>query len=563
MSCRRAYGNYKYGDIASFIAGDTSAEYRIGYSLVDDIRGDGSAAAADFNAMQLGFYGQDEYQWTEQLKVTFGLRIDIPIFTDDPPKIPGFNDTTITKLEKFYNMQGAQSGKMPGSAFLFSPRIGFNYDVFGDKKTQLRGGIGIFTSRIPFVWPAGCYTNNGMVIGEYTAEDSQPFNPDVETQYLPDNTIVPGAGSQVDLYAEDFKFPQMLKTNIAVDHNFGNGFIGTVEFIYTKTINNVLWQDVNLKPSWGKASGTPDNRPLFESYKNGIESNYGQIMLGKNTNKGYAYNLTAQIRKDFDCGFNANIAYTYGRSESIFDGTSSQNSSQWNYLVSSPIPKNNAQQSISDFDMRHRIVGYLNFTKGGTSVSLFYNGQTGRPFSYIYNDYYGNFTGEGYKTPQLIYIPKEQSDIVFVGTPDEQKAQWEALDAFIKKDEYLSENRGYYAERNATRLPWTNIFDFKFSQNLFVFEKRTQILQLTLDIFNIGNMINRNWGRRYYADNGNIGIIKFEAMVEDPNNNNEMTMPTFSFNRPENDEPWLLDDSGINSSRWQAQLGIRYIFGKR
>jgi len=558
---RRAFGYYEYDDIASFMAGGNSSMYRIGYSLVDDVRGDGSKAAADFNAMQLGFYVQDEYQWNENLKVTGGLRVDIPMFSDDPPLIPGFNDTTVTKLEKYYDLGGAQSGSMPKSQILFSPRVGFNWDVHGDKKTQLRGGIGIFTSRVPFVWPAGSYTNNGMIIGDYRSYGDQPFNPDWETQYKPSDVVVPGSGSQVDLYTEDFKFPQMLKANLAVDHKFGQGFVGTVEFIYSKTINNVLWQDVNMKPSWGNASGTPDDRPLYKTYQNGIESNYGQIMLGGNTNEGYTYNITAQIKKNFNCGFNASVAYTYGKAESIFDGTSSQNSSQWNYLVSNPIPRNNAPLGISDFDMGHRIVSFLSYAKGGTGISLFYNGQTGRPFSYIYNDYSGSFTNEAYRGPQLIYIPNAQSDIIFVGTPDEQQAQWNELNAFIEQDDYLSENRGSYAERNAARLPWTNIFDLKFSQNLVVFEKSSQILQLTIDLFNIGNMINKDWGRIYYASDNNIGIIKFEGMEADANS--DYTVPTFSFTRPKNDEPWQLDDSGLNSSRWQAQIGVRYIFGKK
>ncbi len=120
-----------------------------------------------------------------------------------------------------------------------------------------------------------------------------------------------------------------------------------------------------------------------------------------------------------------------------------------------------------------------------------------------------------------------------------------------------------FAERNAGRLPWTNIFDLKFSQNLVVFEKSSQILQLTLDIFNLGNLINRDWGRIYYANNNNIGLIKFEGMEVDPNNNGEETLPTFSFTRPKNDEAWQLDDSGLHSSRWQAQIGVRYIFGKK
>ncbi|MBE9466740.1 MAG: TonB-dependent receptor [Bacteroidetes bacterium] len=570
---RRAFGDYEYNNVQDFIDGNDPTKYRIGYSLNDDIRGDGSNAAADFNFMQLGAYVQDEFQVNENLKVTGGLRIDVPIFTDDPKAIDGFNDTTIAKLSDVYDLSGAQAGEMPKTQFMFSPRVGFNWDVTGDQSTQVRGGLGIFTSRVPFVWPGGSYTNNGMMIGDYKQYSGNTFNPDWQTQYIPpvDPTATVGSGSQIDLYAENFNFPQMFRTNLAVDKKLPGDMIATFEVLYTKTLNNVLWKDVNVKEAWGTATGTPDNRPLYKTYKNGVEPNYGQIMLGDNTNEGYTYSITAKLQKRFKFGLDASIAYTYGHSKSIFDGTSSQNSSQWNYLVSSPVPRNEAELGISNFDMGSRVVGTVSYSKEflnhlKTSVSLFYNGQSGQAISYIYNDSNGEFTNEAYGGPELIYIPKNSSDIIF-GEWDgvkysntairdiDQTASWTELDGFINQNDYLSENRGEYAERNASRLPWVNIFDFHFSQDLFVNAlNRRQTLQFTIDVFNIGNMINKDWGVRTYASNNNVKLMKWEGFDTDG------TTPIFSFNRPKDDKPWFTDDSGLMSSRWQAQIGVRYIF---
>ncbi len=555
---RRAYGYYDFDDVPNFEAGSAN-EYRIGYSMVDDIRGDGSAAAADFNAMQLGFYVQDEIRISDQFKLTAGLRMDIPIYTDQPLGIDGFNENTIPVLETEHDLQGAESGKMPFTQFLFSPRLGFNWDVTGEKTTQVRGGIGIFTSRVPFVWPAGSYTNNGLMVGDFRDRNDPPdnpdFNPDWQTQYVPPSDGTVPSGSQIDLYAKDFKLPQMLKVDLSVDQKLPGGVIATLEGIFTKTINNVAWQDVNMKPAFGSATGTPDDRPLYDTYRNGLAPEYGQIMLGGNTNEGYAYNMTLQLRKNFAMGLNANIAYTYGKSYSVFDGTSSQNSSQWNYLVSSPVPKNSAEVGVSGFDPGSRIVGNISYAKEyighlKTMVSLSYIGQSGRVVSYIYNDYYGNFTGEAYKTPQLIFVPETSADIIL-----QDPNQWNDLDEFISSNEYLDSRRGQYAERNGSRLPWENRFDFRIAQDIFVNAgDRRQTLQLTFDIFNIGNMINKDWGRIYYASNGNLDIIAFEDFQADG------TTPEFSFNRPTDDKPWRIDDSGLNSSRWQAQLGVRYIF---
>ncbi len=578
---RRAYGDYSFSSSALYLR-DSAYYYRIGYSLVDNIRGDGSKAAADFNAMQLGAYVQDEYQATENLKFTLGVRLDVPVFQDQPRAIPGFNDTTLAKLSDHYDLEGARAGHMPSAQFMFSPRFGFNWDVYGDEKTQIRGGAGIFTSRVPFVWPAGSYTNNGMTIGEYTLQDRDrnpivKFIPDVNEQPTGD-TGIPTL-SQIDLYANNFKFPQMLRTDLGVDQVLPYGIVGTVEFIYTKTLNNVLWKDVNVKAPWGRASGTGDNRLLFNTYMNGIEPFYGQIMWGGNTSKGYSYTVTAQLRKNFDFGLYTSLAYTYGRARSVFDGTSSQNSSQWNYFVSDPgVPRNEAGLGISDFDMGSRIVGMLTWQKEyfshlKTSLSLFYNGQSGRRVSYIYDDYNGYFTNEAYRGPELLYVPRDENDIylgyydsdakhmvVYDRSGKEFRDMYQNLNEFIEGNDYLKSRRGMYTERNGSRLPRENVWDLHVAQDLFVnvAEKR-QTLRLTLDVFNIGNLLNKGWGRRYYASNNNISVITYEGRIHDPATG-QQTIPVFSFTRPKNDIPWYIDDSGLNSSRWQAQMGLRYIF---
>ncbi len=566
---RRAYGTYSYKSVDDFLNNKPS-EYRLGYSLVDDIRGDGSAAAADFTFYQLGFYAQDEWQINENFKLTGGLRVDIPVFNDEPLAIKDFNTTTVPELEKHYDLKGARAGKMPSTQILWSPRIGFNWDVNGAGKTQLRGGLGIFTSRVPFVWPAGSYTNNGMVIGDYRLNtkygDQINFVPEWNKQPKPQNGSAP-KGSQIDLYAKDFKFPQVFRANIGLDQKLPYGIVGTFEFMYTKVLNNVLYKDVNMKPAWGNATGTPDNRPLYKTYKNGIDPRYGQIMLGDNTNKGYTFNITAQLRKNFDFGLSTSVAYNYGQAKSIFDGTSSQNSSQWNYLVSNPVPRNEARMGYSWFDQGHRIVGTLVYSKKyfnhlKTTIGLFYNGNSGKRFSYIYNDYKGDFTREAYKGPQLIYVPRNSDEIVlgnrdgaFDKNSPEFQAMWKELDAYISQDDYLSKRRGKYTERNGSRLPWENIFDLKITQDLYTNIKgNKQTLQLGIDIFNVGNLLNKDWGQMYYAKNGNISLIKFEGMKSDK------TTPIFSFRKPQNDEPWYIKDGNLNSSRWSAQVTLRYIF---
>ncbi len=570
---RKNFGDYDFSSLADFLAYETTPAYQYerGYSLIPgDITGDGAEAAAEFRMLQLGAYIQDEWQYSEDFKMTLGIRMDMPVFLDSPKEDTHFNEVTAPMIEAAgYDLEGAKAGQMPKSQILFSPRFGFNWDVTGDDKTQLRGGAGIFTSRLPLVWPGGSFTNNGVTIGGVYHQSSWGeaiyFEPDWQNQYEASDfggTDAP-YGGQIDLFAKDFKFPQMFRVNLALDQELPWGIIGTLEGMYSKTINNVLYYNVNQTPATQTLTGGPDDRPLFDG--SSIDPDYTRVILGTNTSEGYTYNITAQLQKPFDNGLTASAAYTFGRAKALNDATSSQNSSQWRYMEQVN-GLNDLDMGYSDFDMKHRITAFVSYSKEyfnhlKTSISMFYNGQSGMPYSYIYNDWRDlNNDGETYNS--LIYIPEEAGDINLIEYTDYEgntvtaAEQWEALDEFIENDDYLSEHRGEYAERNAARTPFEHKIDLKIAQDLFAnIGGRDHTLQLTIDIFNFTNLLNKDWGRLYYIPYGTNSIIDFEGFEADG------TTPQFTFDAPdERIDMFSPDDSGIISSRWQAQIGLRYIF---
>lgn len=568
---RQNFGSYEYNNLADFINGNSARSYNRSYSLLpNDITGDGAKAAAEFSMLQLGFYAQDELQLTDNFKVTAGLRLDIPMFLGSPDADSHFNDVTIPLIEaQGYDMEGAKAGSMPKSQFLLSPRIGFNWDVLGDQTTQLRGGIGIFTSRLPLVWPGGAYNNNGLALGGVSRSNTGDliFIPDWDNQYTRADFGLtdPAYGGQVDLFAKDFKFPQVFRVNLAVDRKLPWNMTATLEGMYSKTINNVNYYNLNMVQSTRNLTGGPDDRPIYEGSAL-VDNSYTYILLATNTSEGYSYNITAQIQKPFDKGLTTGLAYTFGRSMTVNDATSSQNSSQWRYMEQVR-GLNDLDLSTSDFDLKHRITGHLSYSIEflkhlKTSISIYYNGQSGMPYSYVYND--GNFdvNNDRQSDNSLIYIPKTAADINLVdigtvGNPGYISAaeQWDNLDKFIKSDDYLNSRRGKYAERNSSRSPFENIIDLKFAQDIFTdIAGRQQKLTITLDIFNFTNMLNKDWGARYYVGNNYYTLIDFIGFEADG------TTPRFNFRNIDRDDMFSPDDSGVSSSRWQAQIGLRYTF---
>lgn len=579
---RQNYGSYTMGSVTDLINGLPATQYDRSFSNLDNVTGDDTEAAAAFRVLQLGFYAQDEFQITNKFNLTYGIRVDVPMYITEPLENTDFNTNVIPYLESMgIDLMGAKTGQMPKASPLFSPRAGFNWDINGDKSLQLRGGAGLFTSRIPYVWPGGSYNNNGLSVGGMRVKtEGAPelvFNPkwDAQTK-LPAGT----PSGQIDLFSADFKMPQVFRANLAVDKKLGNGFNATVDLTYTKNVNNITYQNLFVQKSDKTLTGSGDNRPIWNNItsdvkaNSGASGNYTGVFLGSNTNKGNSLNFMAQVDKAWDNGLYASVAYSYGVAKSINDGQSSQNSSQWRVLNGNG--RNNLDLGYSVYDLGHRIVAnvaykieYSNFTN--TTISLFYNGQSGERFSMGYNNGPSssligpsNDNTDGYDLT-LMYVPTSEADANLVDISDKDgnvtysaSAQWTDLDMFIKDHKSLENSRGKIVDRHSERMPFGNILDLKVMQEFKfkVADNQENKIQVSIDIFNLTNMLNSSWGRMYYAlgDYSNYQVLQFMGYKADG------TTPTYTYYNKSGNETWGIDDSGLQSSRWQAQLSIRYIF---
>jgi hypothetical protein len=526
---KRAFGHYYFSNLDDFEAGK-AYRYRHTYSNTSD-----PLAPAEFGVSQLGFYVGDEWTVSPNIHLTLGIRADVPLFPDKPDANPA--------VEASF---GIPTDHMPSGNVLFSPRLGFNIDVTGNKKTQLRGGIGIFSGRTPYVWISNQFTVNGVSNTEiyYTNYSGIDFVPDPYNQ-----PAMPGAsGSEISLHADDYKFPQALRTNIAVDHELPFGFTGTVEFIYSKAVNEIMYENINLQ----QVGTQYDGRPLYGHLGWGTywdvdwkDPNFTNVILLSNTNKGFNYSLAFQLRKEFEGGGLINASYTYGMSKDLFSGTSSQAQSNWGYNITSGDP-NDPELTYSSHDTRHRIAFAIskkfNFFKGApTTLSLFYDGRSGRPYSTIYRY---DYNGDG-RSNDSIYVPVDANDIILTdGT-------WEDLDAYIKADPALDSHRGQILPRNASRDPWFHRVDFKIAQVIPVPGLKGHKLILTFDIENLMNLFNKEWG--YYK------YIQFDDAPLQFQGYNADGVPTFSFrgDASEKDARYILNQE---FSRWRAMFGVKYKF---
>lgn len=562
------YGSYAYKTLANFetigLPGEVAPNYyAISYSFDPSDNPSQSKGASEFNAMQLGLYAQDQYQLFSGLQVTGGLRIDVPIFSDSPVANDAFNTA--------YAAQGVATGALPKTKVMWSPRLGFNWDVFGNKSTQVRGGTGLFTGRVPFVWISNQFANNGQLNGTYsTGNSSSSGNPitnpaglkfvaDPNSQKLAEDLgKIPGRGA-INVVDKDLKFPQVFRTNLAIDQKLPWGIIATMEGIFSKTYNNVNFINLNRKVDPAFAFVGVDQRPRYVSGR--IDPNFEEIVKFENTNEGYSYNFVFMLQKQFNNGFNAQASYTYGKSMDLNSGTSSVAYSNWRY-VNNVYGLNDLRLTRSNFDLGSRITGLVSYKKDylkgllATQVSLYYNGQSGQPNSYIYN---GDMNNDG-SSNDMIYIPANQSDINLITIPAAGTVpavtpaeQWAALDAFISQDKYLSEHRGEYAERNAARNPFQHQFDFRILQEFKVkVGGAINKIQLSFDILNVGNMLNKEWGHVIYTSNQQFSLINYKGQVT-------TTTPTFTYDGggQTNGNAYFLSDY---TSRFRGQIGLRYIF---
>lgn len=564
---RSGTGYYRFSSIDDFINGAAPEGFSLTYGY-----GGAANPAAEVKFNQYGLYVQDDWTISDYFKLTYGARADLIHYADNL-----LANNAINALD--FGGRKIDVGSWPQSKVQFSPRLGFIYDVKGDKSLKLRGGSGIFTGRLPLVFFTNMPTNSGMVQGSVALSTNYDAQGNIigadprlaqlagdlltntqemisrlglPTNITPDQGQLPRDISGVD---PNFKMPQVWKTSLAVDYAIPASFplSVTLEGTYTKAIYDVMLENYDIKgpTGWAKFSGS-DNRYMYPQDNSLKSYNNKNAYVLTNTKEGWGAtgNITVNARPSKN--LNLMASYTYTENRTITGMPGSNASSAYGGLVSVNGPFL-PELSRSQYVTPHKVIGSLNYKipfGGGsttTSVGLFYSGYSSSGNSYIYSN---DMNGDKWSN-DLIYIPKDRGDIQFKTTADE-----DAYFAFAAQDKYLSNHKGQYAEANAVRAPWVHRFDLHFEQELKVKAgNETNRLQLSFDILNIGNLFNSAWGvsKNMFSSNGGR-ILKYEGV----NANNE---PTFSFNKVNNEYiNKTFDYNYYYGETWRMQIGLKYVF---
>jgi outer membrane receptor for ferrienterochelin and colicin len=525
---RDNFGTYRFSSLDNLAAG-LAQQFDYSFSVTGDPQ-----QPARFKVNQIGFYVGDAWRVSPQLTLTLGVRLDKPFFPDKPTANPA-------AVEAF----GYATDVVPNPT-MFSPRIGFNWDVKGDGTRQVRGGAGIFSGRTPYVWLSNQYGNTGIefqrIGASFNVNNKIPFVPDPFGQ----PTTVTGASAgtftnEIDLVDPDYKFPEVVRGNVAYDTDLGVwGLVGTVEVFGSTTLKDINYHNLNRVPG---PTTLFDGRPIFVRKV----SSLSDAVFLTNTDQGSQWSVSAKVERPFHDGFYASASYIYGRSKSVNDGTSSQALSNWRFVYV-PGDINNPPLSYSNFDLGHRINIALSYEVKALQhfhpvVSLFYNGQSGQPYSVLFNTDVNN---DGTTGNDLLFVPAGVDDVVVRGGTPQQ------LEDFIAGDPGLAAHRGQIVPRNASRSPWINSMDFRLAFDVPL-DARSRKLEFTVDVLNLLNLFNSSWGRFDYVPFQDIAPIRYggiDAATGKPIYDiATLASPTF--------KKFVTDDL---RSRWQAQLGVRFRF---
>jgi hypothetical protein len=559
---------------------------------------------ADFSALQFGGYVQDEWQATPDLRLTLGLRLDVPVVREEPT----FNPTA---FEAF----GRNTSEVASGNLLWSPRLGFNYEknlLNDDFSTQLRGGVGIFTGDVPFVWISNQFNNTGADLNrvDVTFGQGEDFysegggNPDgglPGRQFVPrevgenpseqplptgsafcqnnsgsdrcSDLLQPVPQTSLNLMTDDFQYPQTFRTNIAIDQELPYGLVATLEGIYSNTINNVTFRNINLQAPESGIQETKYGRPLYgqpgfggRGSPNRVSENFTNAIVLGNTDKGYQYNLTAELQRNVRTGFGGSVAYTYNRVKNTNDASASIAESNWNDAAKDA---NDPRVGTGQYELRHRILGTLNYSfryaeRFRTTIGFIYEGRSGAPKSWIYDGDDAN--GDGERFNDLLYVPEDQNDIVL------QSENWDLMNSFIESNEALDEARGSVVRRNTARAPWQHILDVRLSQTIQTFEGQT--LRITADVENFLNLLNDDWGLARESQFGTLSGWNLEGYVQPSEvgtrvngrilSEDDVGKPKVSFSEQSvrdqlSGNRFTPTEGGIQS-RWRMRLGAVYTF---
>ncbi|HMU57691.1 MAG TPA: TonB-dependent receptor [Chitinophagaceae bacterium] len=570
---------YRFNSWNDFVNGVKPTDFAYTYSL----RKDYSQAFPTFKFAQYSAFFQDDYTVNKKLKLSFGIRADKFSY----PGVEEVKENPLVSGLTFADGKKYSTGTLPKDRILFSPRFGFNWDVYGDRSLQVRGGTGIFTGRVPTVWIVGQAGNSGMlqITQSFNTQATTfgPFNPSVG-YYRP--VTPPAAGttmpSTVTVFDKDFKMPQTLKATLAIDVKLPWGIIGTLEGIYNRDYRVIYSKNVNLvAPAPLNVAGYPDSRLIYPSataakYINKLTSTgpgilvpsaagttaFSMIVTG-NEKRGHSGFLTMKFEKPFRKGFSAMLAYTKSLTNRLYDGIGDQPFNTWS-LIQSISGANSPYLSYADDNIPDRVIASISYRKEylkhlATQVSLFWEGGIQGRFTYSYSR---DFNRDG-TNADPIYIPKDPSEITFQnqtvnGVVYTAAQQSELFFAYIEQDKYLRAHKGQYAERNGAQIPWRNQFDLRVVQDLFTnIGKSRNTLQFSVDIFNFGNLLNPKWGELKTINASSILVPR-----------NEASLVAGGTVKP---EFWLATDRGqlitktfrdnqTVLSTYYMQFGLRYLF---
>lgn len=587
-------GYYTFGfdseqDLLNAINNGTVFDNPHQYAITHSFKNDFSQVFPTFDFNQLSIYLQDEMNASDRLKLTAGVRFEIPMY----PSLDTYNqaihdvpmaDYRIDILDRSSStLMRYNTAQLPSTKLMVSPRIGFNWDVLGNRQLVVRGGTGLFTGRLPFVWIVAQAGDSNVLQTTYTAvEGGNKVVPDFTgnreqdlAQIYPNGVMAAAAAlpSSCTVMAPDLKLPQTWKTSLAADVKLPGDIIGTIEGIYNYDVNPVKVDNVALKTPEMETNGTNDNRYIWgagvkNTYADAYSSTLSNAYLLRNAQKhGSYFSLTAKLEKSYRKGLYAMAAYTYSNATSLSDGLGNQIASAWTdtYTVNG---NNFEELAAPSYVMPHRIIANLSYginygRNFRTSVALFYEGGPQGRVSYTYT---GSVVNDG-GAANLIYVPESKDELIFTdytytdaaGVKQTYAASAQAEDFwnFINNNKYLKTRKGKYAERNGLVYPWVHQFDLKIAQDFYLTTKegKKNTLQLGLDIRNLGNLLCRNWGVKQSYTVASILKQTNRRLKEG------MQIPQYQFQRYGTE---VLKDAfapvfGTNST-YMMQVSVRYTF---
>ncbi|MGE8219502.1 MAG: TonB-dependent receptor [Stenotrophomonas acidaminiphila] len=506
---RNLNGVYVFSNLEDFLNGKVN-QYQLRAPRPNG--GSYSDIPAEFTLKNAGLFLQDTWAINYNLSLMYGVRIDMPDFSNQRLYNP--------RIEQLY---GYDNTVLPDRK-LVQPRVGFNYTFDSDRPTQLRGGVGLFGGAAPNVWLAGAYQNTGLNYVEYDLKGGQAPAFDLD---LPPSTdgLTPGSARQnVDIIEPGTRLPSVWKANLAFDHELPwYGITASAELLVTKVKDALYFERLDvMDPTftgtqddrdnyWNAAGRDPKNAGkygmeigkikgsnctpaqvsagLCPDVKGNRPSDIGDVMLLRNTDKGRSTQATFALSKPMGEHWGWSLGYTYTAAKEVSPLTSSQNTSNWNNTLIYQANENVAYDSR--YAIKDRVTGTVEwkhafFGDYSTRVGLFYEGRTGRPYSYIF---YNDANGDGAATNDLFYVPKGYGDVLWTGGADMEKAFFD----WLEKTPELAGYAGQVVPANSHRAKWVNSFDVRLSQELPGFFKGHKT-ELALDIMNVGNLLNKKWG---------------------------------------------------------------------